>query len=91
MARATLIALDEPSDLHEHVVDAGLFEDDASGATGDDAGTGGGRLHQHATGAELMPMIGWVMVLPASGTSKRFFFASSVPFWIASGTSLALP
>ncbi len=30
--------------------------------------------------AELMPMISWVMVLPANGTSNRFFFASSVPF-----------
>jgi hypothetical protein len=53
-------------------VDTGLFQDDASGTTGDDAGTG-------------------VMVLPARGTSKRFFFASSVPFWMASGTSFALP
>src|SRR6478672_10090256 len=28
---------------------------------------------------------------PASGTAKRFFFASSIPFWMAAGTSLALP
>ena len=37
--------------LAQHVVDAGLLEDDAGGTTGDDAGTGGGRLHQHAAGA----------------------------------------
>jgi hypothetical protein len=32
-----------------------------------------------------------VIVEPASATSKRFFFASSVPFWMARGTSLAFP
>ena len=37
--------------LAQHVVHAGLLEDDAGRATGDDAGTGGGRLHQHAAGA----------------------------------------
>ena len=37
--------------LAEHVVDAGLLEDGAGGATGDHAGTGGGRLEQHAAGA----------------------------------------
>ena len=31
------------------------------------------------------------MVLPARGTSKMFFLASSMPFWMAAGTSLALP
>src|SRR3954453_7717636 len=31
------------------------------------------------------------MVLPASGTLKRFFFACSPPLRMASGTSLALP
>ena len=41
--------------------------------------------------APCSPMTGWVMVLPASATEKRFFLASSVPFWIARGTSLALP
>ena len=37
--------------LAQDVVHAGLLEDDAGGATGDDAGTGGGRLHQDAAGA----------------------------------------
>ena len=41
--------------------------------------------------APVTPMIGWVIVEPASGTSNRLRLASSVPFWIASGTSLALP
>ena len=34
-------------------MDAGLFEDGAGGATGDDAGTGGGRLQQHPAGTDL--------------------------------------
>jgi hypothetical protein len=41
--------------------------------------------------APVSPMIGWVMVPPARATVKRFFLASSVPFWMARGTSLALP
>ena len=38
-----------------------------------------------------MPVVWCVMVLPWRGTRKRFFFAFSTPFWIASGTSFALP
>ena len=76
--------------LAQHVVDAGLLEDGAGGAAGDDAGTGGGGLEQHPAGAHA-PMTWWVMVEPASGTWKRFLRASSVPFWMARGTSLALP
>ena len=38
-----------------------------------------------------MPVTWWVMVDPWRGTRKRFFLARSTPFWIASGTSLALP
>ena len=37
------------------------------------------------------PVVWWVIVEPCLGTRKRFFFARSTPFWIASGTSLALP
>src|SRR3954447_7273887 len=38
-----------------------------------------------------MPVVWWVIVEPWRGTRNRFFFARSTPFWIASGTSLALP
>ena len=48
VARATLIAFDEPERLGEHVVDSGRFEDGAGRAAGDDTGTGRGGLHQHA-------------------------------------------
>ena len=38
-----------------------------------------------------MPVVWCVIVAPCSGTRKRRFLAFSTPFWIASGTSLALP
>ena len=41
-----LIALAEPSDLRQHVVDAGALQHGAHRATGDDAGTGRGRTQQ---------------------------------------------
>ena len=41
--------------------------------------------------APKMPVVWWVIVLPCLGTRKRSFLARSTPFWIASGTSLALP
>ena len=41
--------------------------------------------------ASWMPRIWWVIVEPARATAKVFFFASSMPFWIAAGTSFALP
>ena len=49
------------------------------------AGLSSTRARAHA------PMTVWVTVEPASGTWNRFFLASSVPFWMARGTSLALP
>jgi len=41
--------------------------------------------------ASNSPMISCVIVVPFFGTWKRFFFASSTAFVIASGTSRALP
>src|SRR5688572_4762362 len=41
--------------------------------------------------APKLPTIGCGIVVPASGTRIRFFFAASMPFLIADGTSLALP
>ena len=41
--------------------------------------------------APVVPITGCMMVLPAIGTSNTMRLASSVPFWMASGTSLALP
>src|SRR5829696_6232489 len=42
-----------PEALGEHVVDARALEDGAHRATGDDTGTGAGRLEQHDTGRRL--------------------------------------
>ena len=41
--------------------------------------------------AECTPTISWVIVEPCIGTLKRSLRARSTPFWIATGTSLALP
>src|SRR5215213_898836 len=41
--------------------------------------------------AECTPIVSCVMVAPCIGTLKRFLRARSTPFWIATGTSLALP
>src|SRR5215218_551217 len=41
--------------------------------------------------AEWVPITSWVMVEPCMGTRKRFLRARSTPFWIATGTSFALP
>ena len=41
-------------------------------------------------GAEA-PVTWWVIVVPCIGTLKRLFLARSTAFWIASGTSFALP
>src|SRR3954454_23951944 len=42
-----------PEALGEHVVDAGALEDGTHRATGDDTGTGAGRLEEHDTGRRL--------------------------------------
>src|SRR3954464_9227645 len=41
--------------------------------------------------APKLPTIGCGIVVPCSGTRIRFFFAASMPFLIAEGTSFALP
>ena len=41
--------------------------------------------------APKMPSVWCVIVEPCFGTRMRFFFARSTPFWIATGTSFALP
>ena len=53
VACTMLIGLDEPRRLGQHVVDAGALQHGAHRATGDDAGTGAGRLEQHDAGRRL--------------------------------------
>ena len=38
-----------------------------------------------------LPTYSWGIVVPTTGTSTKFFLASSIAFLIASGTSAALP
>ncbi len=37
------------------------------------------------------PMVSWMMVVPAMGIITIDLRATSMPFWMAAGTSLALP
>ncbi len=86
-ASATLMAFDEPSDLAQHVVDAGLLEDGPRRAAGDDAGTGGGGLEQTRP-APGSPITGWVMVRAGERHGRR---GSSSPPRCPSGWRAAPP
>ena len=68
----TLIAFDEPSDFASTSWTPAASRMRARRAAGDHAGTGRGRLEQHAGGVVLADRSGAVIVEPASGTSKRF-------------------
>src|SRR3954452_22631256 len=90
VALATLMAFDDPSDLHSTSctpASSRMMRAAPPAITPVPAAAGFIRTRP----APVTPMMGWVIVLPARGTSNRFFLASSVPFWIASGTSFALP
>ena len=76
--------------LAQHVVDAGLLEDDRAAPPAMTPVPGAAGFSRTRP-APVLADDGWVIVMPASGTSKRLRLASSVPFWMASGTSLALP
>ena len=90
VARATLMWFDEPSDLHSTswMPASSRMARAAPPAMTPVPGAAG---LSSTRPAPMRPMTGWVMVLPASGTVNRFLRASSVPFWMARGTSLALP
>ena len=88
--RATLMGLDDPSDLASTswTPAASRMARPAPPAMTPVPGAAG---LSSTRPAPCSPMIWWVMVEPASGTGMRFFLASSMPFWMAAGTSLALP
>ncbi len=90
VARATLIAFDEPSDFASTswMPAASRIARAAPPAITPVPGAAG---FSSTRAASCSPRITCVIVEPASGTAKKFFFASSMPFWIAAGTSLALP
>src|SRR5882757_11465106 len=90
VARTTLCALADPSDL------VTMFVIPAASTT---ARTAPPAMMPVPSGAGLsstlpapnLPTIRWGIVVPAIGTRIRFFFAASMPFLIADGTSFALP
>ena len=90
VARDTLIAFDDPSDFARTspMPAASRIARAAPPAMTPVPGAAG---LSRTRAASCSPMIVWVIVEPASGTAKVFFFASSMPFWIAAGTSFALP
>ena len=75
--------------LGQDVVDAGALEHGAHRATGDDAGTGAGRLEQHDAG-RLLALHGVRDGGLDRGTLKKFFLASSTPLAMAAGHLLGL-
>ena len=90
VARATLMWLAEPSDLHSTSwmpASSRMIRAAPPAITPVPAAAG----FISTRPAPVTPITGWVIVLPARGTSNRLRLASSVPFWMASGTSLALP
>ena len=90
VARATLMAFDEPSDLARMswMPAASRMARAAPPAMTPVPGAAG---FSSTRPAPCSPMIGCVIVEPARATENRFFLASSMPFWMAEGTSLALP
>src|SRR3954453_18144578 len=90
VARTTLCALADPSDL------VTMLPMPAASTT---ARTAPPAMMPVPSGAGLsstlpapkLPTIRCGMVVPASGTRIRFFFAASIPFLMADGTSFALP
>ena len=90
VARATLMWLADPSDLHSTSL-IPASSSTARAAPPAITPVPGAAGLRSTRPAPVTPRISWTMVLPVSGTSNRFRFASSVPFWMARGTSLAFP
>ena len=91
VARATLMWFDEPSDLHSTswMPASSRIARAAPPAITPVPGAAGLMSTWPAPVSPDAPDA--ATVVPASGTSNRFLRASSVPFWMARGTSLALP
>src|SRR3954453_15411958 len=90
VARTTLCGFAEPSDLVR------MFAIPAASTTARTAPPAmmpvpSGAGFSSTLPAPKLPTIGCGIVVPCSGTRIRFFFAASMPFLIAEGTSFALP
>ena len=91
VARVTLTGLVEPWTLARMSWMPGGLDDGADGAAGDDAGALGGGLEHAPCSRRDWTRTSCGIVVPTIGIRIRFFFASSTPLRIASGTSPALP
>ena len=69
---------------------AGRLEDGAGRAPGTGVIAGGAGFNS-TLAASCSPRMTWVIVEPARGTLNRLLRASSIPFWMAAGTSFAFP
>src|SRR6266511_4841076 len=90
VARETLIAFAEPSDFASTSCTpaASRMARAAPPAITPVPGAAG---FSRTRAASCTPTIWWVIVVPARATGNRFLRASSIPFWMAAGTSLAFP
>src|SRR4051794_2523766 len=90
VARTTLWGFAEPSDLVRMLV---MPADSTTARTAPPAmmPVPSGAGFSSTLPAPNTPTIGCGMVEPFSGTRIRFFFAASIPFLMADGTSFALP
>src|SRR6516162_9484193 len=90
VAWATLILLEEPSDLHSTSLMPAISRMARAAPPAMTPVPGAAGLSRTRP-APASPMISWGIVVPASGTENRFFLASSTALVVASGVSLALP
>src|SRR5699024_2984149 len=90
VACTTLMALSDPSDLHRMSLTP-AHSSTARAAPPAITPVPGEAGRRSTTPAASSPWIECGMVEAMSGTRKKFFRASSDPFWIADRTSLALP
>ena len=79
VALATLMWLDEPSDLAKTSLMPASSRMARAAPPAITPVPGAAGLSSTRP-APISPRMGWTIVEPANGTRKRFFFASSVPF-----------
>ena len=90
VARATLIALDEPRDLQMTSRTPAISKMGRAAPPAITPVPGAAGL-SITRPAPAIPMTGCTIVVPAKGTSNRDLRASSIPFWTARPASLAFP
>src|SRR4029450_3768035 len=90
VAWTMLIGLEDPSDLERTSETPAASSTARTGPPAMTPGPGEAGLSRTRP-APSAPRTSCGMVVPIIGTGKKFFLAVSTPFWMAEGTSLALP